>query len=113
MKKIIITIIVICLLQSNDLKADYTQDISGGGSNCTTIIQDRDKNSFLTFFGDSLGDFVDLINITLGLVIVRMQKDYNPPDGIPNEVLDMAKSKAVEFRQDINTELVKRGVTSL
>ena len=59
MKKIMIMITVICLLQSNGLKADYTQDISGGGSNCNTSIQDRDKNSFLTFFGDSLGDFVD------------------------------------------------------
>ncbi|MCP5497024.1 MAG: hypothetical protein H7A23_20915 [Leptospiraceae bacterium] len=49
MKKIMIMITVICLLQSNGLKADYTQDISGGGSNCNTSIQDRDKNSFLTF----------------------------------------------------------------
>ncbi|MCP5496992.1 MAG: hypothetical protein H7A23_20755 [Leptospiraceae bacterium] len=76
---------------------------------------DRYYNSLREKFPElSKEELIQLrINITLGLVIVRMQKDYNPPDGIPNEVLDMAKDKAVKFRQVINTELVKRGVTSL
>ncbi len=76
---------------------------------------DRYYNSLREKFPElSKGELIQMrINITIGLVIVRMQKDFNPPDGIPNEVLDMAKNKAVELRQDINTELVKRGVTSL
>ncbi|MCB1194378.1 MAG: hypothetical protein KDK90_28355, partial [Leptospiraceae bacterium] len=53
------------------------------------------------------------IHLTLALVLIRFQQDYNDPDGLTPEILDMAKNKAVKFRQEINTELVKRGVTSL
>ena len=53
------------------------------------------------------------IHLTLALVLLRFQKDYNDPNGLTPEILDMAKDKAVKFRQVINTELVKRGVTSL
>ncbi|MCP5497032.1 MAG: hypothetical protein H7A23_20955 [Leptospiraceae bacterium] len=49
-------IILICILQIQYLQADSTANIQ---ANCNTSIQDRGQNAFLTFYGDSLGDFVD------------------------------------------------------
>lgn len=56
MKKLII-LLLICFLQIQYLEADSVQNIDGG--NCTTEINDRGKQAFMTFYGDSLGDFVD------------------------------------------------------
>ena len=54
MKKLII--ILICFLQIQYLQADSVKNINEG---CNPDIKDRGENAFLTFYGDSLGDFVD------------------------------------------------------
>ena len=69
------------------------------------------KDRFSTFNNEQIIQI--RIHLTLALVLIRFQKDYNDPNGLTSEILDMAKDKAVKFRQVINTELVKRGVTSL
>ncbi|MCP5497009.1 MAG: hypothetical protein H7A23_20840 [Leptospiraceae bacterium] len=50
-------IILICILQIQYLQADSVKVIRR--NSCDTDIKDRGENAFLTFYGDSLGDFVD------------------------------------------------------
>ncbi|MCB1194446.1 MAG: hypothetical protein KDK90_28700, partial [Leptospiraceae bacterium] len=55
MKKFII--ILICFLQMQNIQSDSVKNITEG---CNPDIKDRGENTFLTFYGDSLGDLVDL-----------------------------------------------------
>ena len=51
---------------------------------------------------------------TVTLVMIRMQKDFNDPvNEIPDEMLEMGKEKAVNIRQFINAELIRRGITNI
>lgn len=53
-------------------------------------------------------------NLTISLILNKLMRDFNDPiNGIPIELLENVKNQTVKLRQEINTELVNRGVTSL
>lgn len=51
------------------------------------------------------------INNTVALLILRVQQDYGKiENGLSDEVLELYRQKAVEFRKAINVELMRRDV---
>ncbi|MCB1194380.1 MAG: hypothetical protein KDK90_28365, partial [Leptospiraceae bacterium] len=73
MRKLLI--VFLCFLQIQYLQADSIDNI---GDSCSTGMQDRGKNAFVTFYGDSLGDLVDLP--THGLVGWDAYLSFYKPD---------------------------------
>lgn len=52
-------------------------------------------------------------NITVNLAIIRLQRDYNHPEGLPEELLTNMRDKNIAFRKEVTKEMEKRGIKSL
>lgn len=89
----------------------------------TSELLQKESNHADAFFERIENDFPNLSienlislreKLTISLITIRLQLDYrDETDGIPDEFLIMTRTKTVAFRQKVNEELLKRGVTNL
>jgi hypothetical protein len=94
----------------------------GPPASLETVLARESKNAD-DFFNRVLNDFPKIsdeqliqlrLKLTLSLVMIRLQRDYpDQTNGVPDEILIMVKEKTVVFRNKINDELIRRGVTSI
>ena len=114
-------------LTDNELEARIDGELNGISYSPKPPISDaqilaRESAEGDRFYKMFIDDFPNLTNeelvdmrlkLTISLVMIRLQMDYNGSDGLPKDFYEMAKVKTVTTRNKITQELIRRGVTRL